>query len=69
MAIFAGEEICISYLDDCMLSRSRHSRQKELKENYLFNCTCRKCDEQKDDADVTSDEDEMDDDDDDDDDD
>lgn len=58
-----GEEICISYLDDCMLSRSRHSRQKELKENYLFNCTCTKCDAQKNDDDVTSDEEEEDDDD------
>lgn len=23
-----GEEICISYLDECFLNRSRHSRQK-----------------------------------------
>lgn len=51
-----GEEICISYLDDCLLSRSRHSRQKELRDNYLFNCTCQKCEEQKGDPDVTSDE-------------
>lgn len=51
-----GEEICISYLDDCLLSRSRHSRQKELRENYLFNCSCQKCEEQKGDPDVTSDE-------------
>lgn len=54
--IECGEEICISYLDDCLLSRSRHSRQKELRENYLFNCSCQKCDEQKGDPDVTSDE-------------
>lgn len=26
--IAAGEEICISYLDECSLERSRHSRQK-----------------------------------------
>lgn len=41
-----------------MLSRSRHSRQKELRENYLFNCACQKCEEQKSDLDVTSDEEE-----------
>lgn len=29
-AIRAGEEICISYLDECSLERSRHSRQKVL---------------------------------------
>lgn len=52
----SGEEICISYLDDCLLSRSRHSRQKELRDNYLFNCTCQKCEEQKNDPDVTSEE-------------
>lgn len=57
-----GEEICISYLDDCLLSRSRHSRQKELRENYLFTCTCQKCEEQKGDPDVTSDEEDVDDD-------
>lgn len=63
--IWVGEEICISYLDDCLLSRSRHSRQKELRENYLFNCSCLKCEEQKADADVTSDEEEEEEDDDD----
>lgn len=55
--IEAGEEICISYVDECTLSSSRHSRQKELRENYLFNCNCPKCLEQADDPDVTSDED------------
>ncbi|GBP06899.1 SET and MYND domain-containing protein 5 [Eumeta japonica] len=29
-AIQPGEEICISYLDECQLERSRHSRQKKL---------------------------------------
>lgn len=57
-----GDEICISYLDECFLERSRHSRQKELSENYLFVCSCPKCIEQKDDPDVTSDEEEDDDD-------
>lgn len=46
----------ISYLDECTLERSRHSRQKILKENYLFECRCEKCDEQVNDADVTSEE-------------
>lgn len=41
-----------------MLARSRHTRQKELRENYLFNCTCPRCEEQKTDPDVTSDEEE-----------
>lgn len=51
-----GEEICISYLDECMLGRSRHTRRKELMINYLFLCNCPKCDEQANDPDVTSDE-------------
>lgn len=51
-----GEEICISYLDECNLERSRHSRQKTLKENYLFVCKCPKCEAQADDPDVTSEE-------------
>lgn len=58
----AGEEICTSYLHECMLQRSRHSRQKELQENYLFVCTCPRCEEQKEDPDITSDEEEDDDD-------
>lgn len=53
-----GEEIFISYLDECMLDRSRHSRRKELMKNYLFACKCPKCEEQAGDPDVTSDEDE-----------
>lgn len=57
-AIAAGEEICTSYLNECMLERSRHSRQKELQKNYLFNCSCAKCEAQKADPDVTSDEEE-----------
>ncbi len=52
-----GDELFISYLNECSLSRSRHSRQKILKENYLFVCRCSKCDEQADQADVTSEED------------
>ncbi|XP_055639300.1 histone-lysine N-trimethyltransferase SMYD5 [Toxorhynchites rutilus septentrionalis] len=50
-----GEEICISYLDECSLERSRHSRQKKLLENYLFLCQCDKCEMQVNDADETSD--------------
>lgn len=41
--ISPGDEICISYLDECALARSRHSRQKILLENYLFRCQCAKC--------------------------
>lgn len=48
------DEICISYLDECNLERSRHSRRKELKMNYLFLCNCQKCEEQTDDPDMTS---------------
>ncbi|EDW51593.1 SET and MYND domain-containing protein 5 [Drosophila sechellia] len=59
-----GEEICISYLDECMLERSRHSRHKVLRENYVFICQCPKCRAQASDPDETSeddDDDEMDD--------
>uniref|UniRef100_A0A8C1G359 Protein-lysine N-trimethyltransferase SMYD5 n=1 Tax=Cyprinus carpio TaxID=7962 RepID=A0A8C1G359_CYPCA len=52
--ISPGEEICISYLDVCQRDRSRHSRHKILRENYLFVCSCQKCMSQMDDADLTS---------------
>ncbi|XP_066524696.1 histone-lysine N-trimethyltransferase SMYD5 [Hoplias malabaricus] len=52
--ISPGEEICISYLDCCQRDRSRHSRHKILRENYLFVCSCQKCMSQIDDADLTS---------------
>ncbi|XP_058451730.1 histone-lysine N-trimethyltransferase SMYD5 [Malaya genurostris] len=52
--IDAGQEICISYLDECALERSRHSRQKMLSENYLFYCQCDKCEIQIEDPDETS---------------
>ncbi|XP_058821496.1 histone-lysine N-trimethyltransferase SMYD5 [Topomyia yanbarensis] len=54
--IDAGQEICISYLDECALERSRHSRQKMLSENYLFQCKCEKCESQVADPDETSEE-------------
>lgn len=54
--IVAGEEIQISYLDECTLERSRHSRQKYLAENYLFKCDCSQCLSQVDNPDVTSEE-------------
>ncbi|XP_072932839.1 protein-lysine N-trimethyltransferase SMYD5 [Epargyreus clarus] len=41
--LMPGDEICISYLDECSLRRSRHSRQKELAQNYLFLCWCQRC--------------------------
>jgi len=53
-----GEEICISYLDCCQRDRSRHSRHKTLRENYLFVCSCPKCVSQSDELDVTSEEEE-----------
>uniref|UniRef100_T1IIR5 Protein-lysine N-trimethyltransferase SMYD5 n=1 Tax=Strigamia maritima TaxID=126957 RepID=T1IIR5_STRMM len=48
------EEICVSYLDECNKDRSRHSRRKILRENYLFNCKCEKCQAQINDEDATS---------------
>ncbi|XP_071520164.1 protein-lysine N-trimethyltransferase SMYD5 isoform X2 [Panulirus ornatus] len=54
--IAAGDEICVSYLDECNLNRSRHSRIAILRENYLFTCRCSKCEEQAGDPDVTSEE-------------
>lgn len=59
-----GDEVCVSYLDECARNRSRHSRNKILRENYLFTCTCIKCTEQMADDDVTSVDEEDDDDDD-----
>uniref|UniRef100_A0A8C1DUW0 SMYD family member 5 n=1 Tax=Cyprinus carpio carpio TaxID=630221 RepID=A0A8C1DUW0_CYPCA len=44
----------IIYLDVCQRDRSRHSRHKILRENYLFVCSCQKCMSQMDDADLTS---------------
>ncbi|CAK1555209.1 unnamed protein product [Leptosia nina] len=54
--IMPGDEICISYLDECSLQRSRHSRQKELAENYLFLCDCERCVSESWQPDVTSEE-------------
>uniref|UniRef100_G3VS87 Protein-lysine N-trimethyltransferase SMYD5 n=1 Tax=Sarcophilus harrisii TaxID=9305 RepID=G3VS87_SARHA len=53
-----GEEICISYLDCCQRERSRYSRHKILRENYLFVCSCPKCLAEAEDPSVTSDEEE-----------
>lgn len=53
-----NEEVCISYLDECEINRSRHSRQKYLQENYLFVCGCDKCEKEIHEPDVTSDEEE-----------
>ncbi|XP_037092916.1 SET and MYND domain-containing protein 5-like [Pollicipes pollicipes] len=54
--IAAGEQICVSYLDECALERSRHSRSKILRGNYLFNCQCGRCQAEADQPDVTSEE-------------
>uniref|UniRef100_A0A8C7DT41 Protein-lysine N-trimethyltransferase SMYD5 n=1 Tax=Oncorhynchus kisutch TaxID=8019 RepID=A0A8C7DT41_ONCKI len=56
--ISPGEEIGISYLDCCQCDRSRHSRHKILRDNYLFICSCPKCVSQMDELDLTSDEEE-----------
>uniref|UniRef100_V9KWB1 Protein-lysine N-trimethyltransferase SMYD5 n=1 Tax=Callorhinchus milii TaxID=7868 RepID=V9KWB1_CALMI len=56
--IEAGEELCISYLECCQRDRSRHSRMKILRENYLFTCSCPKCLAQASDPDLTSEEEE-----------
>ncbi|XP_036406968.1 SET and MYND domain-containing protein 5 [Megalops cyprinoides] len=58
--ISPGEEVCISYLDCCQRERSRHSRHKILRENYLFVCTCPRCVSQAEDPDLTSEDDEED---------
>ncbi|CAL8099491.1 unnamed protein product [Calicophoron daubneyi] len=42
-SIALGEEVTISYLDECDQFRSRHSRRKFLSANYLFWCECDKC--------------------------
>ncbi|XP_032891637.1 SET and MYND domain-containing protein 5 [Amblyraja radiata] len=56
--IEAGEEICITYLDCCQRERSRHSRHRALRVNYLFKCSCPKCESQAGDPDVSSEEEE-----------
>lgn len=55
--IVQGEELLVSYLEDCTLDSSRHTRQKILMDNYLFKCACTKCIAQADQPDLTSDED------------
>ncbi|KAM7431582.1 SET and MYND domain-containing protein 5 [Porites harrisoni] len=57
-SIQPGEEIVICYLGECDRDRSRHSRQRLLRGNYLFTCTCPKCESEAGDPDVTSSEDE-----------
>ncbi|KAI2807699.1 SET and MYND domain-containing protein 5 [Blomia tropicalis] len=51
------QEITISYLDECLQLSSRHTRMKILQENFYLNCICPKCETQRNDPDVTSDED------------
>ncbi|KAK2572429.1 Histone-lysine N-trimethyltransferase SMYD5 [Acropora cervicornis] len=52
------EEIVICYLGECDRERSRHSRQRLLRENYLFSCACAKCECQAGEPEVISSEDE-----------
>ena len=58
----AGEQIFISYLDEAVQGSGRHTRQKWLRDNYLFICRCSRCLEQADDASVTSEDDDSEDD-------
>jgi len=61
--IMPDEEICICYLDCCHRDRSRHSRRKILRQNYLFECLCQRCiDEEEQPSETSSEEDEDDDD-------
>ncbi|XP_002163562.2 histone-lysine N-trimethyltransferase SMYD5 isoform X1 [Hydra vulgaris] len=58
--ITKDEEICVCYLDECQRSRSRHSRRKLLRENYLFECTCSLCESEVDhESETSSDDSEM----------
>jgi len=54
--IAVGQQIFVSYLDECALERSRHSRRKVLRTNYIFNCACERCLAEADQEDVTSEE-------------
>merc|ERR1711860_450407 len=38
-----GDQIFISYLDECERRRSKAYRMEKLAENYLFECRCTKC--------------------------
>ena len=44
-SVKAGEELCHSYLD---AASSRQMRLQKLKENYSFDCSCRRCVDTKD---------------------
>ena len=46
----------ISYLNECELKSGRHTRQRTLKENYLFLCQCELCRQQVNDPDETTEE-------------
>ncbi|VVC40614.1 SET domain [Cinara cedri] len=56
-AIEPGDEINTSYMAPCELDHSRHTRQKYLRENYVFTCQCIKCELQSNDPDITTDDD------------
>lgn len=53
--IKCGDEVTISYLDECLLTHSRRTRHKHLQEHYLFKCTCERCMGEDDDAGCSSD--------------
>lgn len=53
-----GEEVCISYLDPCLMSKNKRARREYLLENYLFNCNCERCTEEDTEDEEDSDEEE-----------
>jgi len=52
-----GDEITISYLDECTLTRSKSSRRAYLEENYQFACQCDRCAEENSDDETASEDD------------
>ncbi|CBY14438.1 unnamed protein product [Oikopleura dioica] len=44
--------IKFSYLDGCMLNRSKRTRREYLMANYCFHCNCERC--SREDSDVES---------------
>ncbi|KAL1461425.1 hypothetical protein WDU94_013325 [Cyamophila willieti] len=52
--INAGDEICISYMEEDLLERGRGTRSNYLRRNYYFTCTCDKCQSQLEDPESES---------------
>ena len=42
----AGEELCISYIDELeSASMTTEARREKLEEDYRFRCTCQRCED------------------------